>query len=440
MLNLIPPQSAATKAQETKYSLESQMRLHSRRNLFKSILCASVASSALADWLLILYLGSITVFTGPDYSGTGLGSPLLFVPVYIFMVATGALSDLIKARLGARLSLVNLDLAKVARLIFALSFLLPQLRTYYVANPNNVVAIICLLMLASHWSMLHLVRALGAQGLKTSLVALLIASWGLGQALALKLSPAFTIQYVGDWPVIASLLFYLIATISAVKAKAVIATTPGVIVATTSTTTKPDFYPHGLMVGLMSLPAMCLLICTSLFAIQGLQIGQSGSISLTLTNVACKLTVAFAIGALMAPLIEHRIEQRKLWLLASLLCLSLFAAGALAKDSALSYFSIFTATALTGSLATIEESRFLQNLAPRTLGLTISLRNAHVLLLSGLIAIPIERSIPLVSSLYFLKELNVQSVVIASVSLAIAPIVIVLGSRWKKKIYDQGVS
>nr|MBP6594566.1 hypothetical protein [Candidatus Obscuribacter sp.] len=284
------------------------------------------------------------------------------------------------------------------------------------------------------------VRALGAQGLKTSLVALLIASWGLGQALALKLSPAFTIQYVGDWPVIASLLFYLIATISAVKAKAVIATTPGVIVATTSTTTKPDFYPHGLMVGLMSLPAMCLLICTSLFAIQGLQIGQSGSISLTLTNVACKLTVAFAIGALMAPLIEHRIEQRKLWLLASLLCLSLFAAGALAKDSALSYFSIFTATALTGSLATIEESRFLQNLAPRTLGLTISLRNAHVLLLSGLIAIPIERSIPLVSSLYFLKELNVQSVVIASVSLAIAPIVIVLGSRWKKKIYDQGVS
>ena len=99
------------------------MRLHSRRNLFKTILCASVASSALADWLLILYLGSITVFTGPDYSGTGLGSPLLFVPVYIFMVATGALSDLIKARLGARLSLVNLDLAKVARLIFALSFL-----------------------------------------------------------------------------------------------------------------------------------------------------------------------------------------------------------------------------------------------------------------------------------------------------------------------------
>lgn len=112
--------------------------------------------------------------------------------------------------------------------------------------------------------MLHLVRALGAQGLKTSLVALLIASWGLGQALALKLSPAFTIQEA-DRPVIASLfLFYLIATISAVKAKAVIATTPGVIVATTSTTTKPDFYPHGLMVGLMSLPAMCLLICNIL--------------------------------------------------------------------------------------------------------------------------------------------------------------------------------
>lgn len=440
MLNLIPSQSAANQAQESQHSLARLTQNAANSNLFKAVLCGSVASSALADWLLILYLGSITVFTGPDYSGTGLGSPLLFVPVYIFMVATGALSDLIKARLGARLSLVNLDLAKVARLLFVVSFLLPPIRAFYVASPSNIVAIICLLMLASHWSMLHLVRALGPGGLKTPLVALLIASWGLGQAIALKLSPAFTVLYAGDWPVLSSLFFYLVATIAAVKAKSVLATTVSALPGTIGTTARPDFYPHGLMVGLMSLPAMCLLICTSLFAVEGLQIGQSGSINLSLANVACKLTIAFAIGALMAPAIEHRIAQRKLWLMASLLCLSLFSAGALARDSNLSYFSIFTATALTGSLATIEETRFLQNLAPGSIGLTISLRNAHVLLLSGLIAIPIERSIPLVSSLYLLKELNVQSLVIASISLAIAPIVIVLGSRWKKKIYDQSFS
>lgn len=405
----------------------------------------SVFFSALADWIFLLYLGSTTVMVGPDYSGTGMGSPNIFVPLYVFMISFGALYDWANKNLHKETVPFTspFDTAKLLRLLVALLFTIGPLRAFCLTEPESANALICLFILSSQWSAFFLLRRAKLFGLiNTKVVGLAIASWGAGQALALKLSPAFVNTYTDYYPPLVCAALYTMALVLSYVVQVKLsecATAYGESKGSESSGLK-DYFPHGLMVGLMALPVLSLLISTGIFAIEGLQIlpvspGQNG---LNLADMCCKLTVAFVLGAAFAPFVETfavrtNKSRKRFWLFATFLSLSLFTAGAVARDSALSYFSLFTASAIVGTLSVLEETRFLENLAVEHQALTLSLRNAHVLLLSGIVALAVERSIPLVSGLYLLKELNLQAAALSFMALALAPLVIVLGARLKKR-------
>lgn len=405
----------------------------------------SVFFSALADWIFLLYLGSTTVMVGPDYSGTGMGSPNIFVPLYVFMISFGALYDWANKNLHKEAVPFTspFDTAKLLRLVVALLFTIGPLRAFCLTEPESANALICLFILSSQWSAYFLLRRAKLFGLiNTRVVGLAIASWGAGQALALKLSPAFVNTYTDYYPPLVCAALYTMALVLSYVVQ--VKLSEGATVCGDNKGTQngglKDYFPHGLMVGLMALPVLSLLISTGIFAIEGLQIlpvspGQNG---LNLADMCCKLTVAFVLGAAFAPFVETfaartNKSRKRFWLFATFLSLSLFTAGAVARDSALSYFSLFTASAIVGTLSVLEETRFLENLAVEHQALTLSLRNAHVLLLSGIVALAVERSIPLVSGLYLLKELNLQAAALSFTALTLAPLVIVLGARLKKR-------
>ncbi|MBK8222244.1 MAG: hypothetical protein IPK73_14570 [Candidatus Obscuribacter sp.] len=410
----------------------------------RQALLGSVFLTALADWLFILSLGSTIVFTGPG--GDASGCLLLLVPLYIFsilMVITQMLKERLNEIKGKAVLQENadtqrrLDKAKLLRLVFALAMTQPQMRQFFLSSPQNTICVLCLYMLSAQWSLLFVLHHVRPwQGLSTGALSYLIAAWGAGQALAFKLAPAMVNSYPGLWPSQAAALLYSLGiclVYFADRGNQFAEATEGSITAQ-GAENKPDFYPHGLMVGLMSMPTLCLLIITAFLSVQNLSMQLSGQQCQPLTELAAKLITAFSLGALIAPIIENRVEQKKLWLFSALLTLSLYLAGALARESALSSFSLVTAAALTGSLATIEEARFLRNLPRRRQASVLCLRNAHVLLFAALPAVFLERSLPLVSHLYFLKELNVVSAVIATMALAGTPMAIVLCMHIKKRL------
>lgn len=414
----------------------------------RQALLSSVFLTALADWIFILSLGSTIVFTGPGRADSG--CLLLLVPLYIFsifMVLTQLIKEKLNASQGKRDLTENsstgkrLDRAKLVRLIFALAMTQPQLRQFFLSSPQNTICILCLYMLSAQWSLLFVLHQVRPwQGISTGALSYLIAAWGAGQALAFKLAPAMVNGYAGLWPSQAAAMLYSlgICLVYFAEREAPVEEAREDGSNLGSTQKKPDFYPHGLMVGLMSMPTLCLLIITAFLSVQNLSMQLSGQESQPLTELAAKLITAFSLGALLAPIIENRIEQKKLWLFSALLTLSLYLAGALARESALSSFSLVTAAALTGSLATIEEARFLRNLPRLRQTSVLCLRNAHVLLFAALPAVFLERSLPLVSHLYFLKELNVAGAVISTMALAGTPMAIVLCMQIKRRLarYD----
>lgn len=427
---------------------------------------APIFLTSLADWSMLLYLASFAVFTtpGPTYDSQIRGSLLIFVPLIFFMTVTGYLSEKLSA-LNQQINKWNrLDKAKLFRLAIALALTSSQLRQ--TLSPESIAALLCLILLSSHWSLLFILKKILPSADKENFnknLAPAVACWCLGQAVSLKLAPALTNAFGANWPLDICLILYLISilivyfrlspapmatSIKQIESPAPIQTKqikknalleesvskyPPLEYPSVRNPFLKDTFPHGLMVGLMSLPAIALLTACSIFALQGQVVQTSALVFLPMSELAAGLSLSFAAGALLSPFIEQRLSIKKLWLLMSLLSLSLYLAGAICKGSTLAVFCLYAATALTGATAIGEEARFLSGLTQSgNGGVIISLRNVGVLFLSALIAIYLEESLSLVSSLYFLKELNAVGAVVVVGSLLMAPITVVFGTKVKK--------
>ncbi|MBX9939497.1 MAG: hypothetical protein K2Y32_09600 [Candidatus Obscuribacterales bacterium] len=422
----------------------------SKRQLFAFAL-APIFLTSLADWSMLLYLASFAVFTtpGPTYDSQIRGSLLIFIPLIFFMTVTGYLSEKLSA-LEQQVSNWNrLDKAKLFRLVIALALTSSQLRQ--TLGPESIAALLCLILLSSHWSLLFILKKVLPLADKENFnknLAPAVACWCLGQAVSLKLAPALTNAFGANWPLNICLILYLISILTVyfrllptpkttsykhLDSSAPIHSKQLKANAFSEHTFLKDTFPHGLMVGLMSLPAIALLTACSIFALQGQVVQTSALVFLPMSELAAGLSLSFAAGALLSPFIEQRLSIKKLWLVMSLLSLSLYLAGAICKGSTLAVFCLYASTALTGATAIGEEARFLSGLNQSgNAGVIISLRNVGVLFLSALIAIYLEESLSLVSSLYFLKELNAVGAVVVVGSLIMAPITVVFGTKVKK--------
>lgn len=414
--------------------IESKER--SKGQLFAFAL-APIFLTSLADWSMLLYLASFAVFTtpGPTYDSQIRGSLLIFIPLIFFMTVTGYLSEKLSTLNNYKSNWNRLDKAKLFRLTMALALTSSQLRQ--TLSPEIIAALLCLILLSSHWSLLFILKKVLPSADKESFnknLAPAVACWCLGQAVSLKLAPALTNSFGASWPLNICLILYLISILT-VFFDQLESATPIQVQAKRKkeNSSLKDPFPHGLMVGLMSLPAIALLTACSIFAVQGQVVQTSAQVVLPMSELAAGLSLSFAAGALLSPFIEQRLSIKKLWLVMSLLSLSLYLSGAICKGSSLAVFCLYASAALTGATAIGEEARFLGGLSQSgNSGVIISLRNVGVLFLSALIAIYLEENLSLVSSLYFLKELNAVGAVVVVASLLMAPITVVFGTKIKK--------
>ena len=424
------------------------------QNAGRLLLLASVFSSALADWLVLLFLGSSTVFLGPDSLGSAQGmfasgAALIYIPVYIFMMLSGLVADKLSGpsgRFEARpfrgLDLAGIDLAKIARLLFVLLMMSEAFRLHFLSDPKGPQAFICLFLLASNWSSIHLFKRIRNKNLTAASVGALVAAYGLGQTAALKLAPSLSFFYPGNLLVATTACLYALALALAAYCdyadkKVALSLMPEAqaqeTVTTSGTAPGKALYASQLRAAfanaLLSLPAMSLLIATSLFSLEGLTSGDS---SVPLSEIASKLTFSFAFGALLSPVFEVQLHERKVWLGCMLLNLSLLLAGAMTHNLALAYFSLMLSSALTGGIVVVEETHFLRNLARHPSALVLAVRNAHLLLLVGLATIPVEKSIPVVSTLYLIKEFNLLASVFSVVAICALPLLYYFGTGKQK--------
>lgn len=178
---------------------------------------------------------------------------------------------------------------------------------------------------------------------------------------------------------------------------------------------------------ILFLPLFAPLFASLLFALQGQQAGL-----LPMSQLCGNLSFACAFGAIFSIFLNRLARKRTILQVVALAALILFSSGAICRHYSLSYFSLTAMAALAGLLAPDWYHHLFTHVSEK--GMQRFLAGKDTLLIAAycLISVPLAGSLATVSSLYFLKELNLVGAVLSMLAILTAPLMLsVLGQSEK---------
>jgi len=380
--------------------------------------------SAFADRLLQLKLGSISLFLAPSGENLGAGVVYMLLPMALLLLPIALFFNDDAKRLKY---LQNTMLLKA---LMAMILSLDMTREFLSDGGTRVGYSLSLIFLAGEWTVICMAVYLSQRAPRPLIyLSTLAAAYFCGQTLALVLAPYVVSQpFTNTFAAFAGTLY--IAAFYMAKGCRRLGVTPVNFRRSYSdffdndTNHKPKSGATGpigatrllLATVILYTPLYVCLMLSLFYALQGYQVG-----ALTFASLTAKEAMAFALGASASIFLHHLAGRRTVLQIIAAASVALAASGAASHSYDISLFTLMAVTALAGFITPDWENHLLSVLPPKSLAPFLAARNTIVMALIGLLSPFVEKTLPAVSALYVLKELNILILATALVAIIAAP-------------------
>ena len=167
------------------------------------------------------------------------------------------------------------------------------------------------------------------------------------------------------------------------------------------------------------LPLFAPIFITLLFSIECNQAG-----TLIISTLSANLSLACAVGACLSIFLNKLARKRIILQVIALVALTLYFFGAWSHNSVICYTTLTAMAAIAGLILPDWYHHLLTHLSLRQLPHFLAAKDTILVLIYALCTIPVEKTLAVVSSLYFLKELNLLGAGLTVVSILLAPLVL----------------
>jgi len=156
------------------------------------------------------------------------------------------------------------------------------------------------------------------------------------------------------------------------------------------------------------LPLFAPLFVSLLFSIECNQAG-----SLIISTLSTNLSLACAVGAVLSIFLNRLARKRIILQVIALAAVTLYALGAWSHNYMTCYATLTATAAIAGLILPDWYHHLLTHF--------LAAKDTILVLIYALCSIPIEQTLAVVSSLYFLKELNLLGAALTALSIILAP-------------------
>ncbi len=404
------------------------------------LLALFVFAVTLCDRIIAVNVGATTVFLGPGGESLGLGAAFIFLPLVIFALP---LSLAASSFSSGKNRLHWLAATILLRALIPLTSAFPAARELLCGSQPAVgmtlsgIFLLGQLTLATTFVQL---RATASRPLPY--LCLLTCGFFLGQWSALRLAPYLVSQPPGDYFNLLLCGIYILATALAYlgfkclqdfKDKEDLARL-AIMPNSDSTDKQSDIFALTLPVSelrpwqlarfllatvALYLPLFAPIFISLLFSIECNQAG-----TLIISTLSANLSLACAVGALLSVFLNKLARKRIILQVVALVALSQYFVGAWSHNSVICYTTLTAMAAIAGLILPDWYHHLLTHLSLRQLPHFLAAKDTVLVLVYALCTIPIEQTLAVASSLYFLKELNLLGAGLTVISILIAPLVL----------------
>ncbi len=411
------------------------------------LLAIFIFAVTLCDRIIAVSTGATTVFLGPGGDSLGLGAAFIFLPLVVFALPL----SLAASSLSTGKNRVHWIAASVLlRALIPLTSALPAARELLCGSQPAVgmtlsgVFLLGQLTLATTFVQL---RATASRPLPY--LCLLTCGFFLGQWAALRLAPYLVSQppgenfnlLLGGTYAAATALAYLgfkclqdfkdkedLARLAIaqqetedddVKNSPLIAKAPLTLSLTVAEMRPWQLARFLLATVALFLPLFAPIFITLLFSIECNQAG-----TLIISTLSANLSLACAVGACLSIFLNKLARKRIILQVIALVALTLYFFGAWSHNSVICYTTLTAMAAIAGLILPDWYHHLLTHLSLRQLPHFLAAKDTILVLIYALCTIPVEKTLAVVSSLYFLKELNLLGAGLTVVSILLAPLVL----------------
>jgi hypothetical protein len=177
------------------------------------------------------------------------------------------------------------------------------------------------------------------------------------------------------------------------------------------------------------LPLYAPLVIGIIFSIKGYLVG-----SLPIYELAQKLSMACALGCLLSPFLHLLATKRTTLQSVAALLILLYSAGTLTHSLALAQLTLITVAGIAGILLPDWYHHLLTHLNKKQLPLFLGLKDSMLMATLVLISLPLESKLATMSSLYFMKELNLTGLILTAIAVLFTPGLLSLIEQNKPRI------
>jgi|GEM_PF-700496 len=383
--------------------------------------------SSVADRLLQLKLGSISVFLAPGGDNPGAGVAYMLLPMALLLVPISLFFNNGQKRLR------YLQVTMLLKAAMALIFSLDITREFLSLGGERIGYSLSLIFLAAEWTVICMVVYLSQRAPRPLIyLSVLASAYFCGQTLTLKLAPYIVSQPFTNTFAASTAVLYIAAYYAAKRCQRRQLTyiSPFELSADLQPALHPELNdnlhhnPSGTLrllaaTVILYVPLYTGLLISLFFALQGYQAG-----TLTFADLASKACGAFALGACASIFLHHLASRRSVLQIVAVMTIVLAAVGAFTYSFDISHLTLMAVSALAGFITPDWENHLLSVLRPNFLAPFMAARNTLVMVLIALLTPPIERTLAAVSALYVLKELNILILVTALTAVFMAPLLL----------------
>lgn len=419
----------------TKYTFEgSAQGIHS--HLYSpaglTLLSLAVGLSTFADRILGVSLGAGVILSAPP-DLPGLNVAMVFGPLIALALPLSIAGNALFSKERRLWLLIQL----LGRCLLAVVLCFPSIKQLLAATPLSTAMVIALIFLGSQLSLATALAQLRQFTVRPlPYLAASSAAFFLAQGLAMSIAPQLLNQ-TSDMQAACAAILYLLASWLFIKAFEILA----------QIRVKEDFNREALAIAeeidpnellpaehdlswwqlarylvataVLFMPLFAPTFAALLFALQGQQAG-----SLILSQLCANLSYSCAFGSLFSIYIGRLARKRIILQVVAATALLLFSGGAIGHNFALSYGSLTAMAAIAGLLSPDWYHHLFTHVSSNQIQHFLAGKDTAMVSAYCLICIPLANSLTTVSSLYFLKELNLIGAVLTLLAVLTAPLML----------------
>lgn len=397
-----------------------------------ALIASFVFASTLADRIIALNLGATTVFLGPEGENLGLGAAFIFLPLVVFALPVSlAVSSFSANFTKKRLLWLNLTIA--LRALIPLTSTLVLAKDFFAGSQSSVGITLATIFLLGQLTLAStLVQLRTSASRPLPYLSFIIAAFFAGQWAALYLAPLIVSEPISNFS-LALLFLYSLAigsshygwkSLAKFKDKEDLVRQAIASVEHHTPSQAADMRPWQFARFLTAtvalyLPLFAPMFVSLLFAIECNQAG-----TFMISNLSASLSLACAGGAVLSIFLSRLARKRVILQVVTLASLSLYLLGAWSHTWFICYATLTAMATIAGLILPDWYHHLLTHLSQKQLPQFLAAKDTILVLIYALCSMPIEKTLAVVSGLYFLKELNVLGAGLTAVAILLSPIVL----------------